>query len=82
MAAKKEEGIQLQEIKVKHAKITIEGDGDLVLNKMNDVAAMDLINARKDKAKRTEKIQRLGRNHHIYALERWKTYRFLRGRSC
>lgn len=29
MAAKKEEGIQLQEIKVKHAKITIEGDGDL-----------------------------------------------------
>lgn len=55
MAAKKEEGIQLQEIKVKHAKITIEGDGDLVLNKMNDVAAMDLINARKDKAKRTEK---------------------------
>lgn len=55
MAAKKEEGIQLQEIKVKHAKITIEGDGDLVLNKMNDVVAMDLINARKDKAKRTEK---------------------------
>lgn len=55
MAAKKEEGIQLQEIKVKHAKITIEGDGDLVLNKMNDVVALDLINARKDKAKRTEK---------------------------
>jgi hypothetical protein len=55
MATKKEEGIQLQEIKVKHAKITIEGDGDLVLNKMNDVVAMDLINARKDKAKRTEK---------------------------
>lgn len=55
MAAKKEEGIQLHEIKVKHAKITIEGDGDLVLNKMNDVVAMDLINARKDKAKRTEK---------------------------
>mgnify|MGYP007042641575 FL=1 len=55
MATKKEEGIQLQEIKVKHAKITIEGDGDLVLNKMNDVVALDLINARKDKAKRTEK---------------------------
>lgn len=55
MATKKEEGIQLQEIKVKHARITIEGDGDLVLNKMNDVVAMDLINARKDKAKRTEK---------------------------
>ena len=37
METKKEERIQLQAINVKHATVTIIGDGDLVLNKMNDV---------------------------------------------
>lgn len=47
--------IEIQPIKVIHAKITIEGDGDLVLNKMNDPTIEALIDARKDKAKKMEK---------------------------
>ena len=53
--AKKAEAIELKEIKVNGALITIEGDGDLVLNKMNDPTARSLTDARKDKAKSTEK---------------------------
>lgn len=53
MAGKKTEVIELKEINVKMAKITICGDGDLVLNKMNDVTARQLIDARKNKAKDT-----------------------------
>ena len=56
MAAKKESDvIKINKIDVKHAKITIIGDGDLVLNKMNDVTARELIDQRKDKAKNLEK---------------------------
>lgn len=55
METKKEERIQLQAINVKHATVTIIGDGDLVLNKMNDVTARELIDQRKDKAKNLEK---------------------------
>lgn len=49
----KTEVIELKEINVQHAKITICGDGNLVLNKMNDVTARQLTDARKDKAKDT-----------------------------
>lgn len=53
--AKKTEIIELKEINVQNAKITICGDGNLVLNKMNDVTARQLTDARKDKAKDTTK---------------------------
>lgn len=53
--ARKEEIISLNKIKVNHAKITIVGDGDLCLNKMNDVAVRNLTNQRKNKAQSLEK---------------------------
>lgn len=53
--AKKEQMIELKEIKVNEAIVTIEGDGDLVLNKMNDPTIRALTDQRKDKAKSTEK---------------------------
>ena len=43
------------ELQVKSATITIEGDSDLVLNKMNDPTARALTDIRKDKAKKLEK---------------------------
>ena len=55
MAGKKTEVIELKEINVRNAKITICGDGDLVLNKMNDVNARKLTDERKDKAKTISK---------------------------
>ena len=56
MATKKEEVIKINNIDVKHAVITIEGDGDLILNKMNDVSVRTLVDQRKDKAKKLEKV--------------------------
>ena len=53
--AKKAESIELKAITPKYATIYIEGDSDLVLNKMDDVTAKALTDARKDKAKSTEK---------------------------
>lgn len=53
--AKKTEVIELKQIDVKSAKITICGDGNLILNKMNDVTVRQLTDARKDKAKDTSK---------------------------
>lgn len=47
----KETVIEIQPIKIKNVVITIAGDGDLVLNKMNDVVSKELVNKRKDKAK-------------------------------
>lgn len=55
MATKKVQAIELKEIKVNNAIITIEGDGDLVLNKMNAPTIRALTDQRKDKAKSTEK---------------------------
>ena len=46
---KKEKTIELKPIEVKHAIITIEGDGDLVLNKMNARNTRELTDARNDK---------------------------------
>ena len=43
--------IELKPLGIKFMEITIVGDGDLILNKMNDVTAKTLIDARKDKAK-------------------------------
>lgn len=51
----KEINIELKPLGVKSMSITIVGDGDLVLNKMNDVTAKQLTDARKDKAKSTQK---------------------------
>lgn len=47
----KTETIELKPLGIKFMEVTITGDGDLVLNKMNDVNAKQLIDKRKDKAK-------------------------------
>lgn len=51
---KKEEIINLKEIRVRHAMVHIVGDGDLVLNKMNDITIRNLTDQRKNKAKSME----------------------------
>lgn len=43
--------IELKPLGNKFMEVTIAGDGDLVLNKMNDVTAKELTDKRKDKAK-------------------------------
>lgn len=47
---KKESIIEIQPISVIHAKITIEGDGDLVLNRMNARTVRELTRVRNDQA--------------------------------
>lgn len=51
----KETVIEMKPIKIKNVEITIVGDGDLVLNKMNDVVSKELVDKRKDKAKNLSK---------------------------
>ncbi|MCI8378664.1 MAG: hypothetical protein HFH72_09120 [Lachnospiraceae bacterium] len=51
----KTETIELKPLGNKFMEVTIVGDSDLVLNKMNDVNAKSLIDKRKDKAKDTAK---------------------------
>lgn len=51
MAQKKEEIIEFKPIEPRTVEITIQGDTDLILNKMNDVITRQLTDARKDKAK-------------------------------
>lgn len=51
---KKEEIINLKEIKVRRATVHIVGDGDLILNKMNDITIRNLTDQRKNKAKSME----------------------------
>ena len=51
----KAEVINLNKINVSHAKVMIAGDGDLCLNKMNDVTARSLTEQRKNKAKTLKK---------------------------
>lgn len=55
MAKEKVEMLELKPIVKKTAIVTIVGDTDLVLNKMNDPTAKALTDARKDKAKSLEK---------------------------
>lgn len=55
MATKKEKIITMEPIKINTVRISITGTTDLVLNKMNDVAARKLTDERKDKAKSMEK---------------------------
>ena len=50
-----EKTIEIQEIKPKKIIVSIEGDSDLILNKMNDVSTRQLTDIRKDKAKSLEK---------------------------
>lgn len=51
----KTEVIELKPLGVRQMEVTIVGDGDLVLNKMNDINKKELIDKRKNKAKDTEK---------------------------
>ena len=56
MAKKKETTtIEIKAIVPKRIIVTIEGDSDLILNKMNDVTTRQLTDQRKDKAKSLEK---------------------------
>ncbi len=52
----KQEIIELKPIDFRTARITIVGDGDIVLNKMNDVTARQLTDQRKSKAKKIEEV--------------------------
>lgn len=52
--AKKDEVIELKEINVKYATITIVGDSDLYINKMNDVSSRSLIQKNKGKTSTLE----------------------------
>ena len=52
MATTKE--IEIKPLNIITAEITIEGDADLVLNKMNDVVARALTDQRKNKSKKIE----------------------------
>lgn len=52
--AKKSEVIELKPLSAKTVDVTIVGDGDLILNKMNDVTVRTLTNQRKNKAKDIE----------------------------
>lgn len=54
MAKKEEKSIVLKNIKPKMMNVIIEGDSDLVLNKMNDVTVRGLTDKRKGKAKDME----------------------------
>lgn len=49
--AKKNEVIEIKPMGIQTVEITVVGDTDLVLNKMNDVATRKLVDQRKDKAK-------------------------------
>lgn len=51
----KEKTIELKPVTIGLAEITIVGDGDLILNKMNDPTTRMLTDQRKDKAKKIEK---------------------------
>lgn len=53
--ARDEEIIELKALTPKIATISITGDSDLILNKMNDISTRMLVDQRKDKAKTLEK---------------------------
>lgn len=59
---KKEETqvIELKPLSIKQTRITIAGDGDLVLNKMNDCSARKLTDERKTRL-RTQQLQMYGK---------------------
>lgn len=52
--AKKIEVLEIKEVRPQTITVTIVGDTDLVLNKMNDVTTRQLIDTRKNKAKKIE----------------------------
>ena len=78
---KNEYVIELKPLGNKFMEVTIVGDSDLVLNKMNDVNAKQLIDKRKDKAKDTTKPNTWEEIITSMLVQR-KTYRFFRKRSC
>ena len=54
MAKEKIEVLEIKEVKPQTITVHIVGDTDLVLNKMNSVTTRQLVDARKDKAKKIE----------------------------
>jgi len=54
--SKKETTITVKPLTLNTATITICGDGDLVLNKMNDVSTRQLVDQRKNKSKTVEEV--------------------------
>lgn len=52
---KKNEGIELKPLGLQYLTVTIEGDSELVLNKMDNVTKRELTEIRKDKAKSNSK---------------------------
>ena len=50
----KKETIEIKNIGVRTMEVTIAGDGDLVLNKMNDITTKQLLDKQANKAKSTE----------------------------
>lgn len=55
MSKEKVEVLEIKEVRPEIITVHIVGDTDLVLNKMNDVTTRQLVDARKDKAKKIEK---------------------------
>ena len=47
--------IEIKQLVNRYIEITVIGDSDLILNKMNDIDSKKLIDKRKDKAKDVEK---------------------------
>lgn len=54
MPKTKIETLEIKEVIPQEITIHVVGDTDLVLNKMNDVTTRQLVDARKDKAKKIE----------------------------
>ena len=55
MAKEITKNIEVKAIKPKNIMVTIQGDSDLILNKMNDVSTRQLTDERNDKAKSLDK---------------------------
>lgn len=54
--SKETKAITVKPLTLSTAIITISGDGDLILNKMNDVSTRQLVEQRKNKAKTVEEV--------------------------
>lgn len=56
MAKKENNIIKIEPIKTKRITVTVVGDSDLILNKMNDINARTLIDKQKNKQKKAEEL--------------------------
>lgn len=62
----KTESIEIKSINTRQVTVTIVGDGDLILNKMNDVNIRRLTAERKSKAKDTDKPNEWKRSSQLF----------------